>query len=805
MNEPKRLRVAVNRLVVDRKANEGEFDPRVGRRLNVADLLGENYHNEELTLADLLFAVKEGRAFCSRLKEEAQGRRKQEFFDVADLVAVDIDEGMTLAQALSHDFIAKYAAAVYTSASHRKEKRSGSRTLSPCDRFRIIFVLEEPITDAKFLYSLTRALAKFLGADPASTDPTRLFYGNTNAEITTIGGTLTKDAILAVIENATAKDQVADTRRNTQTVFLPTNYRQFGKEDVLEMLNRIEPTGQFGPENFERWRNLVFAVVDYLSEEEAREVLTKWTTFDEREKELETFLARKGMTKDAGRKITIGTLVREAYEAGWRPKSPTSKEVTQYLETLPDSAKLRIAEAEPSDRGLASIFVDYYRDSIVYTDPLDRDASAWYSFTGAKWERGPFSPRIAGGLIFDAKNAISDNELIKGKKGFRSEGPMIDSILKVARGPLRFDAGKFDRRNLLVFANCAIDLDGDSPVTLPHGRELLNTKVIPYDYDPNETNELWEKFVADIFVEGDRKTNPDLVLEVQKYLGYALTNGVEVQTFLMLKGAGSNGKSTFLKIITAVLDEYATAFPGDWLSQETKYPEERFFARLRGRRVAISNEMSPNSTFDNARIKRLISGDEPLTSEVKYENAVDFLPTHKLIIAVNHLPRVVGDDSALFRRVIVIPMMNSFTHDLGNVDPLLTKKILTRPSGVVNWLLDGLRMYREDPVFHWEDITDVREENQEYRDMSDDIGRFVEEDCDLDPVGSIRSSELYGVYSNWCRRNGQRPLSQKNFSARMKERGGGITWRKDAKGSRFLGISIKSDCEDRGGSRESAF
>ena len=180
---------------------------------------------------------------------------------------------------------------------------------------------------------------------------------------------------------------------------------------------------------------------------------------------------------------------------------------------------------------------------------------------------------------------------------------MTGAILKVAQGLMHSDAGKFDQANILVFDNCAIDLD--NLVVVPHDRALMNTKVIPYSYDPNEKNDLFERFVAEVFVEADRRPNPEFVAQVQKFVGYAITKGLELQTFLILKGTGENGKSTFLQVLASVLGEYATSFPGDWLSQETHYPEERFFAVLRGRRLAISNEMSENASFDIARIKRL--------------------------------------------------------------------------------------------------------------------------------------------------------------------------------------------------------
>jgi hypothetical protein len=84
---------------------------------------------------------------------------------------VDIDSGMKLEDLIDHWFFQLYGAGFYTTASHTEEN----------NRFRIIYVLEEAITDRHMMKELYEGLLTIHGAaDTSCKDVCRLFYGVVN-------------------------------------------------------------------------------------------------------------------------------------------------------------------------------------------------------------------------------------------------------------------------------------------------------------------------------------------------------------------------------------------------------------------------------------------------------------------------------------------------------------------------------------------------------------------------------------------------------------------------------------------------
>jgi len=100
----------------------------VERRLN------GTFENLDLSLTELAAEVSQGNAFCAQLTKKW---RKKDYFLRAGFLAVDIDYGLTIPDALSHPFVMEFAGLLYTSASHTDREH----------RFRLVFELEEPITD----------------------------------------------------------------------------------------------------------------------------------------------------------------------------------------------------------------------------------------------------------------------------------------------------------------------------------------------------------------------------------------------------------------------------------------------------------------------------------------------------------------------------------------------------------------------------------------------------------------------------------------------------------------------------------
>ena len=97
--------------------------------------------------------------------------RKEMYFKSAQIALVDVDSGMTIPELKENPYYRKFSSGYYTTPSHTRKK----------PKFRIIFLLENPITDPFRMKMLYRGFIALFGGDPACKDGCRLFYGSPNA------------------------------------------------------------------------------------------------------------------------------------------------------------------------------------------------------------------------------------------------------------------------------------------------------------------------------------------------------------------------------------------------------------------------------------------------------------------------------------------------------------------------------------------------------------------------------------------------------------------------------------------------
>lgn len=100
-----------------------------------------------------------------------EGHRTNASFEAMDWFVCDIDEGMTIEEAKV--IFAPYQCAIGTSRSHQIAKR----TKPPCDRFRVIIPLSQPITsDADFKATWFEVKKICPAMDPACKDAARFYF-----------------------------------------------------------------------------------------------------------------------------------------------------------------------------------------------------------------------------------------------------------------------------------------------------------------------------------------------------------------------------------------------------------------------------------------------------------------------------------------------------------------------------------------------------------------------------------------------------------------------------------------------------
>lgn len=294
-----------------------------------------------------------------------------------------------------------------------------------------------------------------------------------------------------------------------------------------------------------------------------------------------------------------------------------------------------------------------------------------------------------------------------------------------------------------------------------HRREDLITKLAPVIYDPHATAPQFQRFLEEIFAR-----DLQLVGYVRRLLGYCLTGDVSEQALFVFWGSGANGKSTLLELVRSMLDtDYAAkAAPGLLMARSSEaHPVER--ATLAGKRLVLCIETEENRRLAESLVKDL-TGRDKLEARRLYENPWEFDPTHKIVLATNHKPAIVGDDHAIWRRLKLIPFAVTISDE--KKDPHLLEKLQYELPGVLAWCVAGCLEWQKDGLGM---PKAVAEATKEYRSEEDVLGNFLADCCCISREARARAADLYDAYRGWCQRNGETPVVQRRFGISLSERG----------------------------------
>lgn len=328
---------------------------------------------------------------------------------------------------------------------------------------------------------------------------------------------------------------------------------------------------------------------------------------------------------------------------------------------------------------------------------------------------------------------------------------------------------------LLNVANGTLDLRTGR--LRPHCRDDRLTRLVDVDFDAQAQCPLWEGFLRRVTGAGD-----ELYKYLQRFVGYLLTGLTSEQVLHFLYGLGNNGKTVFCEIIEALLGDYAIVVSPELVMVRRHSGIPNDIARLRGARVAIMNETSQGSRFDEAKLKDL-TGSDSLTGRFLHAEFFDFPPTHKLVIRGNHKPVINGTDEGIWRRLRLVPF--GVTIPSEERDRELMLKLRQELPGILAWAVAGCMEWRRVGLTPPDIVTDAV---RDYRAESDTLGRFIDDHCEVRKPARVKSSALFSAYQKFCEHSGERWLPSKDLPAEMQRRG--FDWKRTKAGCMYYGLEL---------------
>jgi putative DNA primase/helicase len=341
------------------------------------------------------------------------------------------------------------------------------------------------------------------------------------------------------------------------------------------------------------------------------------------------------------------------------------------------------------------------------------------------------------------------------------------------------------------------DEDFDGIVLEAHTRSHNITKIASVEYNPAAVAPQFRRFMEDIL------PDDEIRIFMQRWFGYCLTGSIKEQVIVMCYGSGSNGKSVLMSLMNRLMGRYAQVLPFASLLHDDKRRGSEAspdLAQLPGARLVTAAEPEIGAKFSESMIKQ-VTGGEKIKARHLRQDFFEFRPEFKPMLSFNNKPYIKGQDDGIWRRILLVPFEQKFVdgHELeSNPGAKLKDKNLEgrlweeEASGILNWMLDGYRMWAEGGL----QIPDkVRAATAEYRQESNPVREFLGTACDYDIHASIQANRLYDAFKLWCIDNMMEVKSIQWFGRRAKELS--IEKFHDGRNYYYKGFSLAPDMEER--------
>ncbi len=426
---------------------------------------------------------------------------------------------------------------------------------------------------------------------------------------------------------------------------------------------------------------------------------------------------------------------------GWKPRYKTNGDMYP-----PNQKELKVA--------LIDYFLEYIENK-GYKVTKDEDGSI-YIFNGAYWI--PLNIEDAFIVLKNFAIKIGIPPIQAKEEKFKKE--LYNQFYS------EVESISIRRKNLINLLNGTFDIETMTLRDFDY-RDFL-TYQLPFAYDPSAVNELWLKFLDEVL------PNKDTQRTFQEAVGSIFVRNIKIEKAIFLQGSGHNGKSVAIDVIKGVLGKINVSH-----YSLSELMEEHYRADLKDKLVNLSFENDMKSIKSNI-FKTLASG-EPIGARQKYGKQFTLENYAKLMFAVNELKlKELEATEGFFRRFLIIPFKVRISEE--KKDPELTKKILSNPAGVLNWIIEGAKRVLEQKKINIS--LECSEELARFRIDNDSVALFIEENnYKKSDYLKTHLKFLFEQYSEWCIENGFRRVGSTEFSKRLVSLG--FEKKRDTKGVFF--------------------
>jgi P4 family phage/plasmid primase-like protien len=137
------------------------------------------------------------------------------------------------------------------------------------------------------------------------------------------------------------------------------------------------------------------------------------------------------------------------------------------------------------------------------------------------------------------------------------------------------------------------------------------------------------------------------------YIGYCMMGAPGEAVFVVIWGAGGNGKSTLVSVLNRILGNYAVSLDAKVIMESGENQHPASLNRLRHKRLAMISEPKKGAKW-NERILKMITGGDDIEARDMGKNPTPFRSQAGLLIVSNEKPRFESVEPAIQRRFRMI-------------------------------------------------------------------------------------------------------------------------------------------------------
>ena len=263
----------------------------------------------------------------------------------------------------------------------------------------------------------------------------------------------------------------------------------------------------------------------------------------------------------------------------------------------------------------------------------------------------------------------------------------------------------------------------------------------------------------------------------------------DIKKLICIIGDGSNGKSTYFKLMSSVMGMGSTVST-QLITQTKSVARVEEKCLLEGKRFYVSDELDTNFNFNVNQLKKL-TGQEDYKVRDENRGEVDIELRSLFVISTNELPRVEKMDGALEKRLVILPFLRKFDEDTGES----IKRIKENKNGLVLFYLDCMRYFHLNGIRYCPLMELAK--NEYKQDNEHPFDAFCREKLEVDPEGRMKLTDLIDQYKFFAIDYPNHEMPRPNSTFWKKQLGkNGFTYKDVGSRNNVWKIKIKEEIEE---------